>query len=130
MDPAAVAAQFEAARAREQALVRETVADPDRMTTIVGLIDERDRIVSAYAERVRRYVEDARRLNGNYDARIEDFEVLVSEFRDARQSYQEAMVRIVDRMKDATSDAEWKRLAAFQLKELNPRSMTQPAGGI
>ena len=128
-DPAALEAHFEAVRSDERQLISRIVEDPQRTSTLFKLLDERDQTVAEHAATVMAYIDDMRTLNANYDAPQADFEQLFASYRANRQTYQKDLVDIVQKMKASTTAKEWKRLAKFQLDELNPRKMTQPGGG-
>ena len=127
-DPAALEAQFESVRQNERQLITRIVEDPRRSDALFMLLDARDQIVSDHAETVVAYIDNMRTLNADYDAPRTDFEQLFASYRANRQTYQKDLVNIVQKMKANTTAKEWKRLAEFQLDELNPRRMTQPSG--
>ena len=127
-DPAALTAQFETARQNERALITKIVEDPQRSNTLLMLLDERDQTVAAHADTVAAYIDNMRTLNANYDAQQAEFEQLFTAYRTKRQTYQQDLVNIIQRMKSSTTAKEWKQLAKFQLNELNPRKITQPNG--
>ena len=128
-DPAAVEAQFEAAKQDERQLLTAIVEDPERTNTLLMLLDERNQTVANHAATVETYINNMRTLNADYDAERADFELLFAAYRTDRQTYQQNLVNIIQQMKANTTAKEWKRLAKFQLNELNPRAMTTPAGG-
>lgn len=128
-DPAALEAHFEAARQSERQLVTEIVQDPQRTNALIMLLDKRDQTVAEHAKIVTTYINNMRTLNANYDAPQAEFEQLFASYRTSRQTYQQDLVNIIQQMKANTSAQEWKQLAKFQLKELNPRAMTQSSGG-
>ncbi len=124
-DPAALEAHFESVRQNERQLITKIVEDPQRSNALFMLLDERDQIVSKHAGVVVAYIENMRTLNADYDAPQAEFEQLFATYRNDRQTYQQDLVNIVQQMKANTTAKEWKRLAKFQLNELNPRKMTQ-----
>jgi hypothetical protein len=128
-DPAALEAHFETVRLEERELITKIVEDPQRTRTLFTLLDERDQKVAEHAATVLAYIDNMRTLNADYDAPQADFEQLFASYRANRQTYQKDLVNIVQKMKANTTAKEWKRLAKFQLDELNPRRMTQPSGG-
>jgi hypothetical protein len=70
-------------------------------------------------------------LTADYDARREDFEALLAELNRKRAAAQKETIDLVAAMKAATTAEEWKTIAGFQLKRLNPRQLTygQAASG-
>ena len=127
-DPDTLEAHFESVRQNERQLISKIVEDPQRSNALFMLLDARDQIVSDHAETVVAYIDNMRTLNADYDAPRTDFEQLFASYRANRQTYQKDLVNIVQKMKANTTAKEWKRLAEFQLDELNPRRMTQPSG--
>ena len=125
-DPGAVEAHFEAAKQDERQLLTAVVEDPERANTLLMLLDMRNQTVANHAATVETYM---RALNADYDAERADFEQLFATYRTDRQTYQQQLVNLIQQMKASTTAKEWKRLAKFQLKELNPRAMTTPAEG-
>ena len=66
-------------------------------------------------------------LTADYDARREDFEVLLGDFNRQRASAQKATIDLVTAMKAVTSADEWKTISRFQLKRLEPRKLVYGA---
>ncbi len=129
-DPEALQARFTASKVAERQMVRDVIGDTARASSFLLLLDERDVIVSNYADVVENYIEEMRVLNADYEASREDFERLLTNYREARQSYQRDLVAVIQQMKAATQQNEWKRLAKFQLQELNPRETIHVTGGV
>ena len=123
-------AQLKASKVAERQLLEDVVEDSKRAETFGLLLDERDTIVSVYADVVADYIASMRALNSDYDATAEDFERLITDYRSARQSYQQDLISVIQRMKATTNEKEWKRLAKFQLQELNPRETAPSKGGV
>jgi hypothetical protein len=126
-DPAKVQAQIAEAREQEIALVRATVADPERAERLLQLLVERDRLVEQHARRVVEHREEIALLAADYDARREDFEVLLARFNQQRESAQRETIDLVAAMKAATTADEWKVISRFQLKRLEPRKLVYGA---
>jgi hypothetical protein len=122
-DPVKVQRQIAEAREQEIELVRATVADPERAQRLLGLLAERDRLVEEHARRVVEHREKIALLAADYDARREDFEVLLARFNKQRESAQRETVDLVAAMKAATTAEEWKVISRFQLKRLEPRKL-------
>ena len=126
-DPVKVQAQIAKAREQEIALVRATVADPKRAERLLQLLAERDRLVEEHARRVVEHREKIALLAADYDARREDFEVLLACFNQQRESAQRETIDLVAAMKAATTADEWKVISRFQLKRLEPRKLVYGA---
>jgi hypothetical protein len=126
-DPVEVQAQIAEARAQEIELVRETVADPDRAERLLELLVERDRLLAEHAQHVIEHREKIAVLAADYDARREDFEVLLARFNRERASAQKDTIDLVAAMKATTTPEEWKVISRFQLKRLEPRKLVYGA---
>ena len=122
-DPAKVQAQIAEAREQEIELVRATVADAGRAERFIELLRERDRLVEKHARLLIAHRERMAALTGDYDARREDFEVLLAGFNRQRASAQKETIDLVVAMKAATTAAEWKTISRFQQKQLEPRKL-------
>ena len=122
-DPDKVRAQIAAAREQEISLVRATVADPERAERLVELLHDRDRLVAEHATLLVAYRKKIAALSADYDARREDFEALLAEFNRQRAVAQKETIELVVAMKAATTADEWKTIARFQLKRLEPRKL-------
>ena len=129
VDPAAVQAQFAATKIDLRELAASTIADPQHAAEFVALLNERDALVATQVDSIRRYRDAMRTLNADYDATREDFEILITGYNRSRRSVQSQFVDITNRMKGATTPEEWKTLATFELKELNPREMVYVSEG-
>lgn len=121
-DPAEVARKLQQTKNDERALVEMRVADPERAERVIGLLDERDRLVTGQAERVAEHWRRMGELNADHAASREDFERAVAGFNRDRQAWQRRMVELLAEMKAATDAEEWKRISKFQLKKLDPRN--------
>jgi septal ring factor EnvC (AmiA/AmiB activator) len=129
-DPAALQAQLEAFRRQERDLVRATVTDADRAERLLSLLDERDRLVAESTLRLKEKRKRMAQLNADYHAGRDRFEALMAEFSGERSDAQSRFVALIGEMKAQTTRAEWRVIAPFQLKHLNPRKLVygQPAG--
>ncbi len=126
-DPEEIRAQIAEAREQEIELVRATVADPERAERLLELLVERDHLVSKHAKRVIEHRERIAALTADYDARREDFEALLADFNRQRAAAQKETIDLVAAMKAATTAEEWKVIARFQLKRLEPRKLVYGA---
>lgn len=126
-DPGKVQAQIAEARAQELELVRATVADPARAERLVELLAERDRLVEKHARLLTAHRQKMAVLAADYDARREDFEVLLADFNRQRAAAQKETIDLVADMKAATTVDEWAAISKFQLKRLAPRKLVYGA---
>ena len=130
-DPAKVQRKMEAQLSSERALIEETVADSEAAARLIELLDDRDRLVAQHAESIRSYRERMRSLNADYNAGREDFDQALAEYNEQRRESQRAFAELIDEMKKEASPEEWKAIAKYQIKKLNPRELVygQPGGG-
>jgi flagellar motility protein MotE (MotC chaperone) len=126
-DPVEIQAQIAEAREQEIALVRATVADPQRAERLLELLVERDRLVEEHARNVIEHREKIAVLAADYDARREDFEALLTQLNRQRTSAQKETIDLVTAMKATTTAEEWKVISRFQLKRLEPRKLVYGA---
>lgn len=126
-DPVKVQAQIAAAREQEIALVRETVGDPARAERLIELLRERDLLVEEHARLLIAHREKIAALSADYDARREDFEIVLADFNRQRAVAQKDTIDLVAAMKAATTADEWKTISKFQLKRLEPRKLVYGA---
>ena len=129
-DPAKVQQKISAAKEAERALVERTVADADRAARLAELLTERDRIVAAHGDAVAAYRERMRALNADYDTTAEQLAEAVTEYNIQRFGLQTELAELIAEMKAATTADEWKAIAKYELKKLDPRQLVYgPAGG-
>lgn len=129
-DPAKVQQKIAAAKDAERTLVERTVTDAERAARVVELLGERDRIVAAHAEAVGAYRGRMRALNADYDTTTEQLAAAVTEYNEQRFGLQTELAELIAEMKAATTAEEWKAIAKYQLKKLEPRELIYgPAGG-
>jgi len=128
-DPAKVQQKMTATLNGEKALIRSTVAEPERAERLVELLGERDRLVAEHSEMVRSYRERMRTLNADFGAERESFEAVVADYNEQRSASQRQFAQLIDSMKKQTTAEEWKAVAKYQLKKLNPRDMAYDSTG-
>lgn len=129
-DPAQVQRKVEAAKDAERSLIERTIQDADRSGRLLELLGERDRIVAAHVDAVVAYRGQMRTLNANYDTTAEQLSEAVAEYNTQRQGLQTELAELIEAMKAQTTVAEWKAIAKYQIKKLEPRELVYgPAGG-
>lgn len=130
-DPAKVQQKMAATLDGESELIRSTVVDPDRAEKLIGLLAERDRLVAEQTERISDYRERMRALNADYGAGRASFDQAVASYNAARQEWQREVAELASEMKAETTAEEWKAIAKYQVKKLNPRELAydSPGGG-
>lgn len=118
-------------RADETALIRATVADPARAETLLGLIDERERLIAETRDMLRQYRREMRSINADYEASRDLVVEMIDYYNRDRALKQLAFIDLITKMKEATSAAEWAVIADFQLRNTNPRKLLhRPLEGI
>lgn len=129
-DPAKVQQKITAAREAERALVERTVEDSDRADRLAALLTERDRIVAAHAEAVVAYRGRMRALNADYDTTPQQLAEAVAGYNTERQQLQTELAELIGEMKAATTADEWKAIAKYELKKLDPRELVYGPTGV
>ena len=125
-DPVAVQQEIAANLANEADLVRSTVSDTDRANRVVGLLRERDRVISRHVKELVTYRQDMAILNDDYDAKRESFDQLLSAYNTEREAAQKELLGIITAMKKQTTAKEWQVISKYQLKRLHPRQNVYP----
>lgn len=129
-DPAKVQQKMTATRDGEKELIRSTVAIAERADSLIALLDDRDRLVTEHAETVRGYREQMMALNADYGAERESFDEAIAGYNENRAESQREFVELIDAMKKEATAEEWKAIAKYQIKKLNPRDLAyKQAGG-
>jgi predicted nucleic acid-binding Zn-ribbon protein len=129
-DPAKVQEKMTATLDGEKELIRSTVASAERADNLVALLDERDRLVAEHAETVSAHRERMTALMADYGAERDSFEEAISGYNKERSEAQRQIVELIDAMKKEATTEEWKALAKYQMKKLNPRELAyKQAGG-
>ena len=128
-DPAKVQRKIEQAKSAERELLVEVVGDEERLSELLDLLVERDRLVAEYAGLVGAYREEMRELNARYDTTREEFEQAFDEYNGLRAITQKEIVELVAEMKALATAQEWKAISKHQLKKLNPRDLAYSGEG-
>jgi len=123
-DPDELQAKIESTNADYRKLIASEISDPARAKTFAALSDERDRLISKHAKVVQHYSTTMRKINSDYSSSREDFERLVRDYNRDRRAHQVGFLELIDQMKAVTTEKEWKTLSKFELKKLNPRTMS------
>jgi hypothetical protein len=130
-DPVKVQAKIAEYRSQELDLVRATVLDEDRAERLIELLADRDRMIANYTKVINTHREEMTALNADYNAQRESFDLALNGYNDQRATAQEGFISLLKAMKEETTAEEWKTISKFQIKRLEPRSLTynQPSGG-
>jgi hypothetical protein len=129
-DPAKVERKMNATLEGEKALIRSTVANPEKADKLIALLADRDRLVAEQAETVGAYRDRMKVLNADYNANRSDFDRAVADYNSDRTELQTQLVELIEAMKRETTAEEWKAVAKYQVKSLNPRETAyKEAGG-
>jgi len=130
LDPDELQANMAESQAEFRELIAREIDDPARAKLFAALADERDSLVSRHSAYVQSYSRSLKKLNSDYSATREDFDNLIETYNTERRSSQAEFLDLIGRMKAATTEKEWKKLAKFELKKLNPPAMTYSVGEI
>lgn len=119
-------------RASETALIQATVTDPARVERLLALLQERDRLVEETRTMMKQYRRELKSLNADYDSSREIMVEMIDYYNRERAQKLLRFIELTAKMKAATSAAEWKVIAEFQLEYFNPRQMVygRSAGGV
>jgi DNA anti-recombination protein RmuC len=99
--------------------VQEVVADPDRSTQSLALVDELQREFDAIKDaRVERR-KQIQALNANYDAPRAEFEALLTEIGRDRVANQEQVSQTYRKLLDVITTEEWTKLAKSRGRAMN-----------
>ena len=122
-DPEKFRRQVADYRDHERELVRETVADAGRAERLITLLDERGAAIEQYARAVTDYREAMTKLNADYRAERADFVRLIENYNREREIGHRRFLDLLAAMREETTAEEWKVVARFQAKRLNPRDL-------
>jgi predicted component of type VI protein secretion system len=128
-DPAQVQLTIAESREQELDLVRQTVAETDRAERIIELLASRDRLFERYIEEIGVHRGRMTVLNAEYDTTRDAFDQQLAAYNQQRAAAQNEFMALVAAMKRETTAEEWKTIAKFQSKNLNPRQLTYGAAG-
>ncbi len=118
-------------RTAEVDLVESTITDPARAERMLQLIGQRDQLVAETRVMLEQYRREMAALNADYGARREVVVEIIDVYNRERADIQLRFIDLINEMKRATTSAEWKVIAGFQLEYFDPRRMVyrQAAGG-
>lgn len=123
-DPAQLERQIADARVEELALARATIPDQERASQFIELLTARDQLLDRLVDDVSQHREAMARLNADYDAERSEFEALLADYNQKRAAAQRSLVDLMLKMKQTTTDDEWRVIARFQANRLDIRQMT------
>ena len=90
-------------RADEIALVQTTMADSARAERLIGLLQERDRLMDESTAMLRRYRRELLALNADYDSSSESISERVAVFDRERMQMQDRLIELIVQMKATTT---------------------------
>jgi vancomycin resistance protein YoaR len=123
-----LASQQAETRSEFQNLIVEQIDDPARARKFAQLSVERDQLISQHAATIEEYSKRLEALTLDYSAEHKDLQDLIQEYNVERREAQTEFLALMDRMKATVTEKEWEKLAKFELKKLNPRTLSYPAG--
>lgn len=129
-DPLKVQRKIEETKSSERQIIVSTVEDPEKVSELLDLLVERDRLVARHADGVAAYGDKMRTLNASYDASRDEFEKAIADYNEFRRQSQKDFVDLIAKMKAATTAEQWKELSKYQLKKLNPRELAYSGEGV
>lgn len=110
-------------RADETTLVQATVTDPARTERLLGLLDERDRLIEEASSLLQQYRRELKAVNADYDASREIVIDMVDQYNHDRARKQLQFIDLITKMKATVSADEWKVIAEFQLDSFDARQV-------
>ncbi len=110
-------------RAEETALIQATVTDPVRAERLLGLLEERELLITETTAMLQRYRREFKTINADYDAGREKIVEMIDNYNRERAQKQLRFIELMADMKAATTAAEWKAIAEFQLDSFSPRQL-------
>jgi ferric-dicitrate binding protein FerR (iron transport regulator) len=112
-----------------QNLITDEIDDPARAENFAALSAEREQLISQHATAVQHFSKRLKALSRDYSTERQSLENLIQEYNVERRAAQTEFLALMGRMKATVTAKEWEKLAKFELKELNPRTMSYQAGG-
>jgi len=116
-------------RAEFQNLISDEIDDPARAEKFAALSAEREQLISQHATAVHHYAKRLKSLSRDYSTERETLENLIQEYNAERRAAQTEFLALMGKMKATVTAKEWEKLAKYELKELNPITMSYQAGG-
>lgn len=110
-------------RADETTLIQATVTDPARTERLLGLLEERDRLIEEASAMLQQYRRELKTVNADYDASREIVIEMVDQYNRDRARKQLQFIDLITKMKATTSVDEWKVIAEFQLDRFDARQV-------
>ncbi len=123
-DPVKIQEAIAEYRNQELELIRETIPESERADRFIHLLGERDRLLAKLSEDIGAYRMQLSELNGDYNADRRSFDTLIDGFNQKRAAGQLEIIGLIAAMKMETTPEEWKVIARFQNKRLDPRRLT------
>lgn len=111
-----------------QNLIAAEIYDPVRAKKFAALSAERDQLISQHAISVHQYSEKLKAMTLDYATERDELDNLIQEYNGERRAAQTEFLALMTKMKATVTAKEWATLAKFELKKLNPRTMSFTAG--
>ncbi|WP_417514589.1 hypothetical protein [Marinobacter sp.] len=128
VSPDEVKAQQAEIHAEFQNLIASEIDDPARAKEFAALSAERDQLISQHATSVHQYSEKLKAMTLDYATEREELDNLIQDYNGERRAAQTEFLALMTKMKSTVTAKEWETLAKFELKKLNPRTMSLTAG--
>lgn len=122
-DPAQLEQQIADAKVEELDLARATITDQERASQYIELLGARDQLLDRLVDDVSQHRDAMVRLNADYYAERSEFEALLADYNQKRAAAQRSLVDLISKMKQTTTDDEWRVMSRFQAGRLDVRQM-------
>ncbi|WP_100640913.1 hypothetical protein [Marinobacter salexigens] len=129
VNPDEAKAQQAEIQAEFQSLIAKEIEDPTRAKAFADLSAKQSELISQHAASVQQYSERLKAMSLDYSAEREELEKLIQDYNVERRRAQAEFLALMGKMKATVTQKEWEKLARFELKKLNPRTLSYIAGG-
>jgi SMC interacting uncharacterized protein involved in chromosome segregation len=90
--------------------INEHIRDQEKRSALLKIADEIEHETRSFYSFYQEHNKKLTRINNNYNATRQDFEVLVNEFNGAYENYLNTLIQKRTWMREFTSDDEWKKI--------------------
>jgi uncharacterized protein Yka (UPF0111/DUF47 family) len=107
--------------------VEDNIQDPDKMTSMLALVDQTEKDLLEVDRTVRKLYADLSTLGENYNSTPEEFQKAISEFEASRRQMRDRITESRFKMRDLSTPAEWMKLTDIsKSKGLYRQTIRQP----
>ena len=90
--------------------INKNITDPDRKSVLLKITTEIEQKTRSFYSFYQEHNKNLTRVNKNYNATRQDFEVLSNEFNVKYENYLNTLIQKRSRMREFTSDDEWGKI--------------------